>query len=144
MQFAIVASCASNPPVFYDGQERERFSLTVQLDGQAVELQLDPSAPENRQWRHYYNDAELNELSSLVGLKFEFRMSREVIVAPSHRKLVYFQPFWSAGRELTVCYSCDEVSNGHYVCWLLAVLSRAIAESEFNVRVANIKRYWLK
>lgn len=144
MQFTLIASYPNAPTVFYDGEERLQFPLTIPLDGRSEVVQIDPLAPECRQWRHYFKDEELNELANLLDLKFEFMMNQETVVAPTSGKRVYFQPIWCRGSELTICYTYDEVSNGHYVFWLLAVLSRNILESEFGNRINNIKAYWLK
>jgi len=144
MSFNLIASYVGNSIVFYDGGERERFPLHVKLAEMSIQVEIDPLAPESSKWRYYYHDSELNELTRLLKLQFEFSCNVEAAVDPISRRRVCFQPFWQAGHELSICYTYDEVSNGHYVFWLVAVLSRNVAESAFSDRVAHIKKYWLK
>jgi hypothetical protein len=144
MSFATVSSCSNNPVTFYDGAERETFPLGFKLSGCSIELPINPLAPECRQWRHYYNDVELNELSAIAQFKYLFRGNIETAVDRAYGKPVHLQPFLVGEEEISVCFTYDEVSNGHYVFWLIAVVSRRISEGEYLARIDHIKKYWLK
>lgn len=144
MSFRLVTLQSSHPVVFYDGGEPEFVTLSAKIEGRDVSLGIDLEAVECWHWRHYYNDQELNELWSMLGLKFKFLVNSEVVVEPSAGRQVYFQPFIVGENEISVCFSYAEVSNGHYIFWLVGIVSRPLSQSTFSARVEHVKKYWAK
>ena len=144
MPFTVLTASVSNPTKFYDGGDEEKYPLELNFKDQQLTLGINTLAPECWNWRHYYTDPELDELWQMLGLKFRFKMSRECLVDPVLGKSVFFHPFHYEGHELSVCYVYDEVSNGHFVAWLVAVVYRPLSLGEFMARVEHIKKYWHK
>src|SRR4051812_7848809 len=102
--FTIIANYIESPLLIYDGGECDYFPLELKLADRKISVDVDPLAPGCRQWRHYYQDQELNELARQLGWYYEFRMNIEAAFAPALKKRIYMQPFWKAGQEISVCY----------------------------------------
>ena len=65
---------------------------------------------EASRWRHYFNDAELNALSRLLGWEMRFLLNREVAYHPGFAHLVNLYPLLHGGEELILSYAHDERS----------------------------------
>jgi len=146
VRFRIVSMHSQSPLTIYDGGEPSPFRVAVEttVGSDTVRIPLDLDAPECAKWRHYYSDIELNELVQTLHLRFKFLANREVVVEPATMQPIYFQPFLLGNDEVSVCFTYDEVSNGHFIFWLVGVLSRPFSESEYAKRIEDIERYWRK
>ncbi|OZB75667.1 MAG: hypothetical protein B7X37_01375 [Halothiobacillus sp. 14-55-98] len=144
MKFAVLTSSSNHPVKFYDGGDVEKYPLELTFNGHRLNLAVNTLAPECWNWRHYYSDLELNELWPLFGLKFRFLVNEETLVDPALGKPVYFHPFHVEENEISVCYVCDELSNGHFVAWLIGVVVRPIPAQEYSSRIERINKYWHK
>lgn len=141
MSFSVLTSSVNDPTKFYDGGDQEEFFLEIPFNGHRLSLGINTLSPECWNWRHYYSDVELNELWALLDLRFRFHVNRERLVDPVMEKVIFFHPFHVEGYEISVCYVYDEVSNGHFVAWLIAVVFRPLALEEYSSRVEKIIKY---
>ena len=144
MGFNKIVDYVDRPRIIYDGVEVSVLNIPIPGGGAGPrELAIDLFAPEARAWRHYYNDRELNWLKDELRFDFRFVLNREAAYSRPLGESIYLQPTHRYGAEYTVCFSYREQSAGHYIFWLIAILSREVGAAEFDRRVADIKRYWL-
>ena len=129
------------PHVIYDGVEAYDFPLGA-LAPDLPRLRLNVARSEVSRWRHYFNDAELNALSRLLGWEMRFLLNREVAFHPGFAHLVNLYPLLHSGEELILSYAHDERSAGHFTYWLVAVVARAQTQKEFERRVGLIEKHW--
>ncbi len=144
MEFKKLIDHIDQPCTVYDGDEVARVTIPLPEPGSGKrDLVIDLAAPEGRAWRHYYTDGELNYLKDELRFDFKFLMSRESAFNGVIDQLIYLQPVYEYDAEYTVCFSYKEMSYGHYVFWLVAILKRGMEREVFDKRVADIKKYWL-
>jgi hypothetical protein len=142
--FLIVDDHVASPIQIYDGIETAKVKIELINKPEKVTFTVDLDAPAAKRWRHYYTDDELNRLSTLLQFSYKFIMNSEIAVNSSLNQQIYIQPVYKYSKEFSICFSYDEVSPLHYKYWLIAIVEREMTRDDYEQRVEDIKKYWLK